>query len=60
VNLRGGVQVNTWQWSLFVRNLTNKAADLGDVPPMSVQLPGRPRIAVNTPRTIGVEARVAF
>jgi iron complex outermembrane recepter protein len=60
VNLRAGVQVNTWRWSLFVRNLTNKAADFGDVPPMSVQLPGRPRIAVNTPRTIGIEARVAF
>ncbi|HVW71125.1 MAG TPA: TonB-dependent receptor [Steroidobacteraceae bacterium] len=60
LNLRGGVQVNNWQWSLFIQNLTDRAADFGDVPPMTIQLPGRPRIAVSVPRTIGVEARVAF
>jgi outer membrane receptor protein involved in Fe transport len=58
VNLRSGVRIKNLELALFVKNLTNKAADLGDVPPMVVQYPGRPRIAVNTPRTIGLEVRI--
>jgi len=38
----------------------NDAANLSDVPPLAIELPGRPRIATNRPRTIGVEARLAF
>lgn len=59
-NIRGGVQLDRWELALFVKNLTDKAADLGDVPPMVIQLPGRPRIAINTPRTIGIDLRVKF
>jgi outer membrane receptor protein involved in Fe transport len=57
VNLRSGVRFNSLELGLFVKNLTNKAADLGDVPPMVIQLPGRPRILTNTPRTIGAYVR---
>jgi iron complex outermembrane receptor protein len=60
VNARAGVRLDKLELALFVKNLTNKAADLGDVPPMVIQLPGRPRIAINTPRTIGVEVRANF
>jgi len=60
VNLRGGIQFDKWKLSLFAKNLTDKAADLGDVPPMVIQYPGRPRIATVTPRTVGIEARVSF
>lgn len=60
VNLRAGVDIDKWQVAFFVKNLTDKAADFGDVPPLVVQLPGRPRIAINQPRTIGVETRISF
>ncbi len=58
VNLRTGVHIEKIELALFVKNLTNKAADLGDVPPIVIQYPGRPRIATNTPRTVGLEIRV--
>jgi iron complex outermembrane receptor protein len=58
INWRSGVHLQNIELALFVKNLTNKAADLGDVPPMVIQLPGRPRIATNTPRTIGLEFRI--
>jgi outer membrane receptor protein involved in Fe transport len=60
VNLRTGVDIKNWEIAFFVKNLTNKAADFGDVPPLVVQLPGRPRIAINQPRTIGLEGRIKF
>jgi outer membrane receptor protein involved in Fe transport len=58
VNTRAGVRLNKMEVALFVKNLANKAADFGDVPPIVVQYPGRPRIATNIPRTIGIEVRV--
>lgn len=60
VNLRTGADLDGWQLAFFIKNLTNKAADFGDVPPLVVQLPGRPRIAINQPRTIGIEGRLKF
>lgn len=60
VNLRTGADIGGWEVAFFVKNLTDKAADFGDVPPLVVQLPGRPRIAINQPRTAGIEARIKF
>ncbi|WP_334184420.1 TonB-dependent receptor [Novosphingobium sp.] len=60
VNARIGIHVETVDLALFAKNLTNEAADLADVPPLIGQYAGRPRIAVNTPRTIGIDARLAF
>lgn len=60
LNLRAGVTLGTWDVGLFVENATDEAANLADVPPMAAELWGRPRINVNRPRTIGMEARVKF
>lgn len=59
-NLRGGITIGDWELALFVRNLTDEAANLADVPPMVIEYPGRPRIQVNQPRTLGVQAKVSF
>lgn len=60
VNARLGVRIDMVNLAVFASNLTNKAADMADVPPLIGQYAGRPRIAVNTPRTIGIEARIAY
>lgn len=60
VNARLGVRIDDIDLALFAKNLTNKAADLADVPPLIAQFAGRPRIAINTARTIGIDARFEF
>jgi outer membrane receptor protein involved in Fe transport len=60
VNARAGVDVNQVELTLFVDNVFDQHANLADVPPEAIELPGRPRIAVNRPRTVGVDARVKF
>ncbi len=60
VNARLGIRVDDVDLALFAKNLTNEFADLADVPPLIGQYAGRARIAVNTPRTIGIDARMAF
>lgn len=60
VNARIGLRIREVDLALYARNLTNEAADLADVPPLIAQYAGRPRIAINTPRTIGLDARFHF
>lgn len=60
VNLRSGIELGSWQLAAFAYNLFNEHANLSDVPPLAIESPGRPRIATNRPRTIGLEARVNF
>lgn len=60
INARLGLRIENVDLALYAKNLTNEAADLADVPPLIAQYAGRPRIAVNTPRTIGIDARVSF
>jgi iron complex outermembrane receptor protein len=60
VNLKAGVDVRAWELSLFVDNLFDQQANLADVPSQAIELPGRPRIAINRPRTLGVDARTRF
>jgi hypothetical protein len=41
-------------------NLANEAANLGDNRSIAAETPGRPRLIVNQPRTIGLEFRQSF
>jgi iron complex outermembrane receptor protein len=42
------------------KNLSNEAANLGDNRSIAAETPGRPRLIVNQPRTIGLEFRESF
>lgn len=58
--LRAGVEFDRLTAALFVDNLTDERANLSDVVPQAAEVPGRPRIAVNQPRTIGIDLRWRF
>ena len=46
--------------ALVGKNLTNELANLGDNRSIAAEVPGRPRLFVNQPRTLGVEFRQSF
>ena len=49
-----------FQVALVGKNLANEVADLGDNRSIAAEVPGRPRLFVNQPRTLGVEFRQSF
>jgi iron complex outermembrane recepter protein len=49
-----------WEFALVGKNLTNEYADLGDSRSIAAETPGRPRLLMNQPRTIELQARVSF
>ena len=57
---RFALQHASWEVALIGKNLTNEHADLSDSQSIAVEVPGRPRIVVNQPRTIGIEFREHF
>jgi outer membrane receptor protein involved in Fe transport len=59
-NMRMGLDVGAWTLAVFADNVFDEHANLSDVPPLAIELPGRPRIATNRPLTLGVETRVRF
>jgi outer membrane receptor protein involved in Fe transport len=59
-NVRIGRAFGIGNLALFVDNVFDEAANYADIPPLGVQTPGRPRIVVNQPRTIGLEWRGDF
>lgn len=59
-NLRLGASFGAGEFALFADNVFDEAANYADIPPLGVQAPGRPRIVVNQPRTLGVEWRRNF
>ncbi len=59
-NLRIGASFGVGELALFAENVFDEAANYADIPPLGVQTPGRPRIVVNQPRTIGMEWRRNF
>jgi outer membrane receptor protein involved in Fe transport len=59
-NLRLGGAFGVGGVAFFVDNVFDEAANYADIPPLGVQTPGRPRIVVNQPRTIGLEWRRNF
>ena len=48
------------EYAFVGKNLGNTAADLGDNRSLAAETPGRPRLLVNQPRTIGLEVRASF
>ena len=46
--------------ALFGKNLANEVANLGDSRSIAAETPGRPRLFVNQPRTLGIEFRQSF
>lgn len=60
VNTRLGIQFSRMEFSLWMNNVTNTAANFGDIFSVAVDIPGRPRYATNRPRTVGINARYYF
>jgi iron complex outermembrane receptor protein len=60
LNVRTGLRQGSAEYALFVKNLTNEVANLSDTTAVSFQAVGISRVAVNQPRTIGVEVRYRF
>lgn len=60
INARIGVQFSKFELSIFANNLTNTAANFGDIFSVAVDIPGRPRFATNRPRSIGIQGRFYF
>ncbi len=60
VKLRGGVDIGDLELAAFIDNATDERANLSDIRPLAAEIPGRPRIAVNRPRTVGLDLRYKF
>jgi hypothetical protein len=55
----GGKQ-ESWEASLFVKNLFDVRGNLGDEQSEISELPGRPRWMITTPRTVGIDVKKQF
>jgi iron complex outermembrane recepter protein len=60
VNLFVGGKHDSWEASLFVKNLCDVRGNLGDEQSEISELPGRPRWLITQPRTIGIDVKRAF
>lgn len=60
VNARIAVARGRLDFAIVGKNLTDERANLGDSRSIAAETPGRPRLFVNQPRTIGVEVRATF
>lgn len=60
VDTRMGVESDRWSAVLFVDNLTNKKALLGDTGALSANIPILDRVATNQPRTVGADLSYKF
>lgn len=60
INAHIGFDRGTFEVALVGKNLGNEVANLGDSRSIAAETPGRPRLFVNQPRTIGVEFRQSF
>jgi iron complex outermembrane recepter protein len=60
VNARLAFDHGPLEIALVGKNLANEIANLGDSRSLAAETPGRPRLFVNQPRTIGVEFRQSF
>ena len=59
-NARLALQRGPLEVALVGKNLTNELTNLGDNRSIAAEVPGRPRLFVNQPRTIGIEVRESF
>ena len=60
LNFRSGIRAQTLNLTFFIDNLTNEIGNLGDSRSLAAEIPGRERLNVNRPRTIGLEVRKNF
>jgi outer membrane receptor protein involved in Fe transport len=60
LNLRAGIVNEKWDLILFIKNVTDERANLADSRSIAAETPGRQRLVVNRPRTVGIEARMRF
>lgn len=60
LNLRAGIVNERWDVIVFVDNVTDERASLADSRSIAAETPGRQRLVVTRPRTIGIEARMRF
>lgn len=60
LDLRIAFGNGTTEVALVGKNLTDEVTNLGDNRSIAAEVPGRPRLFINQPRTIGVEARYSF
>jgi iron complex outermembrane receptor protein len=60
INSRIAFDRGAFEVAFVGKNLGNEVANLGDNRSIAAEVPGRPRLFVNQPRTIGVEFRQSF
>ena len=60
VDARIALSHGEFELALVGKNLGNEQANLGDNRSLAAETPGRPRLIVNQPRTLGVEFRASF
>jgi iron complex outermembrane recepter protein len=60
LNARFAFSNGKTEFALVGKNLTNEVTNLGDNRSIAAEVPGRPRLFINQPRTIGIEASVHF
>jgi len=60
LNARLALNHGPFELALVGKNLANEVANLGDSRSIAAETPGRPRLFVNQPRTLGIEFRQSF
>lgn len=60
VNATVGVRVGRLDVALFAKNVFDEHANLSDAPSIAADVAGRPRLATNRPRTIGISVSGRF
>jgi iron complex outermembrane receptor protein len=60
LDARTGLRYGPAEYAVFVKNLTNEVVNLSDTTAVALQAVGISRVAVNQPRTVGVEVRYFF
>jgi iron complex outermembrane receptor protein len=60
LDMRLALSHANWELALVGKNLSNTHANLGDNRALAAEAPGRPRLLVNQPQTVGLEVRASF
>jgi outer membrane receptor protein involved in Fe transport len=60
LNARFAVSHGATELALVGKNLTNEVTNLADNRSIAAEVPGRPRLFLNQPRTIGIEVTQRF
>jgi iron complex outermembrane recepter protein len=60
LDLRTGVNQGPWEFTVFLNNVFDERGVVSDLLSEGAELPGRPRLFVTQPRTVGVQVRRDF